>query len=230
MTFTMWLQSRLVAHGYNVRVDGSNGGETKAALIAFQGAAGLKITAVADDATVAALRLNPKQPGTAPVPAPLEAMPPWMAEMRRRAGLHEVRDNAKLMEWLKIGKYLGNPKELPWCGDAVETCFAKELPLEPLPSNPFWAQGWVKFDKPLADAHVGAVGVIRWSASAGHVGIVAAATATQVCLLGGNQSNAITLAWFPRSKFIGFRWPTTFPFKAYPPLKGGAAGDMAGTR
>lgn len=230
MTFVEWLQSRLVAHGYKIRVDGSNGGETKAALLSFQRAAGLKQTAAADPDTVAALRMNPKQPSALPAPAPDEPMPPWMAEMHRRMGLHEGRNNASLIEWLKIGKYLGDPKELPWCGDAVETCFAKELPLEPLPANPFWAQGWIKFGKGLADPHVGAVGVIRWSASAGHVGIVAAAKAAQVCLLGGNQSNAITLAWFPRSKFIGFRWPTTFPFKVYPSLKGGAAGDMAGTR
>ncbi|WP_187967835.1 peptidoglycan-binding protein [Aquibium microcysteis] len=230
MTFTEWLQGRLVAHGYRIRVDGQNGGETKAALIAFQQTAGLRVTAVADEKTVAALRMNPRQGSAAPAPAPEQTMPPWMAEMHRRMGLHEVRDNAVLIAWLKIGKFLGNPAELPWCGDGVESAFVKGLPLEPLPANPFFAQNWIKFGWGMADAHVGAVGVIKWSPAAGHVGIVADSNRTDVCLLGANQSNAVTLAWFPRSNFIGFRWPKTFPLKAYPPLKGGKAGDMAGTR
>ena len=99
-------------------------------------------------------------------------MPPWLLEMNRRMGLHEGRDNRALSAWLRIGRFLGDPAKLPWCGDAVETAIVKTLPDEPVPSNPFWAQAWKAFGIDAGGPIVGSIGVIRWSAKAGHVGIV----------------------------------------------------------
>lgn len=240
MNFTEWLQSRLVAHGYAIEVDGAIGAETIGALRAFQRKAKIPETGNADAATVKALRLDPSgEPDDKPAPkAPAEAMPPWMAEMARRKGLHEGRDNAELTEWLKAGKALGNPAKLPWCGDAVETAIVKTLPAEVVPINPFWAQAWASFGIDAKGPRVGAIGVIRWSKTAGHVGIVAAydAKKNRVLLLGGNQSNAITLRWFAmgnpkKTGFIAFRWPKTFPVKTYPALTAAAgSGSAAATR
>jgi len=234
MTFEQWLQSRLTAHGYAVGpVGGAFGAKSRAALVNFQRANRLKPSGMADAPTVAALKANPAGETRPVAPAPAERMPPWMAEMYRRKGLHETRDNGALASWLRVGRFLGNPAKLPWCGDAVETAIAKTLPDEPVPDNPFWAQGWARFGTQAGPTDVGAIGVIRWSARAGHVGIVAAydASRRRVLLLGGNQSDAITLSWFPLSKFIAFRWPSTFPRKAYPPLDAkGNSGSLAGTR
>lgn len=232
MTFEKWLQTRLNVHGARLVVDGDWGRNSIAALKAFQAKRRLSVSGVADKATVDALRLAPPQSNATISPPPAEVMPPWMAEMHRRSGLHEVRDNAALIDWLKIGRYLGNPKTLPWCGDAVESAIAKVLPEEPLPSNPFWAQAWKNFGRDVSEPIVGSIGVIRWSASAGHVGIVAGVSGSTVNLLGGNQSNAINVTGFARSKFIAFRWPSTYAVKAYPALKGTAlaSGGLAGTR
>lgn len=231
MEFNKWLQSRLTAHGCPVPVDGIWDRPDIDQLKAFQKRRGLPVRGVADAATIAALKTNPDAPGSAVQP-PAETMPPWMAEMHRRMGLHEVRDNAVLSAWLKIGRFLGNPANLPWCGDAVESCIAKVLPAEPLPANPFFAQSWASFGVDVGQPIVGAIGVIRWSASAGHVGIVAGVDGNTVNLLGGNQSNAINVSAFPRAKFIGFRWPKSFPVKPYPALKGRAVGmaDEGATR
>lgn len=237
MDFTKWLQSRLVAHGYAVDVDGAIGAETRWAIIAFQKARKLKQSGQADTATVNALRANPPKAVAAGAPKvgpkPVETMPPWMAEMYRRMGLHEKRNNAELAEWLKAGKALGDPARLPWCGDAVETAIVKTLPDEVVPTNPFWAQAWKDFGSDVKEPIVGAIGVIRWNKSSGHVGIVAGydPKTKKVTLLGGNQSDAITLATFPLSKFIAFRWPKTCARRSYPPLSGKAAsGSHAGTR
>lgn len=224
MTFEMWLQHRLVANGASIAIDGDWGRNSIKALRDFQAAKGLPLTGVADEPTVKALR------GTASK-TPESKMPPWMAEMHRRMGLHEVRDNKSLISFLKIGRYLGNPKNLPWCGDAIESAIAKVLPSEPLPSNPFWAQAWRDFGIATGNPVVGSIGVIRWSSSSGHVGIVAGAEGNKIHLLGGNQSNAINITAFAKDKFIAFRWPSTYPWKTYPPLKGsGLAGDFANTR
>lgn len=232
MSFAEWLQSRLVAHGASIDVDGALGPATRAAIIAFQRARKIKQTGVADDVTIAALRSEPGK--RAAVPERAEEIPPWMAEMHRRKDLHEVRDKAALVSWLKIGKFLGDPAKLPWCGDAIETAIVKTLPNEPVPNNPFWAQGWKDFGIDAGGPRVGAIGVIRWNATSGHVGIVAAydAARKRVLLLGGNQSNAITLSWFTLSSFIAFRWPKSYPMRAYPALRadGSSTGSHAGTR
>lgn len=232
MTFETWLQSRLVAYGYKIGVDGVIGPETTGALKDFQRKRKIRQTGVADKETISALRLEPSKSGKVrkTLEVPTEDMPPWMAEMWRRKGLHEARDNKTLTEWLRAGRLLGNPAKLPWCGDAVETCIVKTLPDEPVPNNPFWAQAWANFGVGV-DPIVGSIGVIRWSSRAGHVGIVADASASRITLLGGNQSNAITLSSFPRSKFIAFRWPKTYPVKHYQPVTGKAgAGSHKGTR
>lgn len=228
MTFVAWLQGRLTAHGFPTVADGDWGRASIEALKSFQKSRGLNVSGVADTITIKALRLNPDAPATAVAP-PTEDMPPWMAEMHRRMGLHEVRDSAVLTAFLKIGQFLGNPASLPWCGDAVESVIAKTLPSEPLPANPFFAQNWAKFGTDVKVPLVGAIGVIRWSANSGHVGIVAGIDGQKVHLLGGNQSNAINVSSFDRSKFIAFRWPKTHSVKAYPPLKGKATGILTET-
>ncbi|MCB1460889.1 MAG: peptidoglycan-binding protein [Nitratireductor sp.] len=230
MTFIEWVQYRLNVHGADPKlsVDGDWGALTRLAMASFQKSSGLRVTRIADKATVAALRNPPGSAGLPDgvghgLPDPAETMPPWLAEMTRRMGLHERSNNKTLSDWLMIGKYLGNPAKLPWCGDAIETCFVKTLPDEPLPSNPFWAQAWAKFGKDTR-ARVGAVGVIRWSAKSGHVGIVAAVERDRIMLRGGNQSDMIKDSWFPRSKFMAFRWPQTFQITDYPSIK---AGDVS---
>lgn len=66
MNFEQWLQSRLTAHGYPVGViDGKLGKITVAALKAFQKAKGIVPSGIANEATVAALRLS----STASVPS-----------------------------------------------------------------------------------------------------------------------------------------------------------------
>jgi uncharacterized protein (TIGR02594 family) len=234
MKFENWLQSRLIAHGAQISSDGDWGRSSIIALQAFQKAQGLPETGVAGTATIEALRQEPtKSTFAAPVPLWSEPrMPPWMAEMHRKMGLNEVKDNAALSSWLRsFGRFLGDPKNLPWCGDAVESCIAKTLPSEPLPSNPFFAQAWAKFGKDVHGPVVGAIGVIKWSATSGHVGIVAGVTGDRVNLLGGNQSNSINITSFPISKFMAFRWPLTFPFQHYVALKGSAgSGNLDSTR
>lgn len=231
-TFEWWLQGRLIAHGHRIRQDGVIGGETKTALVAFQRSKHLRQTGVADKMTVDMLRMTPQGRDNVATPKPpAETMPPWMAEMHRKIGLHEKRDNAVLSAWLRIGKFLGDPAKLPWCGDAVETAIVKTLPFEAVPNNPFWAQDWRNFGIGLDGPKVGAIGVIRWANGSGHVGFVADWDATRICMLGGNQSDSINLTWFNRSVFIAYRWPKTFDYKVYPPLRGNAgSGSLAGTR
>ena len=137
--------------------------------------------------------------------------PPWITEGMKTLGWHEVNDKAKLAAWLKSGgKALGDPAKLPWCGDWAETTVAKTLPNEKLPENPFFAQNWATFGVPTPPVRW-CFGVIRWSPSSGHVCNILGQHGANYVVLGGNQRDRVSIAEFPKSAFIAFRMPATYP-------------------
>lgn len=234
------LQERLKHLGYyGGGIDDSDGPMTQQAVIDFKAAHGLLPRSYVGPLTLTKLiddNAHKKQPAptVGNAQTTTELMPPWMAELHRRMGLHEIRNNAALIDFLKIGRFLGNPRNLPWCGDAVESALLKALPdqADKVPKNPFWAQGWKDYGIDVGVPLVGSIGVIRWNAKAGHVGFVAGVSDGYVYLLGGNQNNAINIAKFPASKFIAYCWPADYAVKIYPPLKGQAieTADYRSTR
>ena len=118
------------------------------------------------------------------------------------------------MDWLKRdGRSLGDPSKNPWCGDFVETSIRMGLPDEPLlaalGTNPYWARNWLLFGrdtKPIS----GAVLVFE-RGSGGHVGFAIGQDDTHFFVLGGNQSEAVTIARNAKSRLLGARWPATYP-------------------
>lgn len=215
---TTALQRALAALGRNPGpIDGKFGALTRKALVSFQAQSGLKPDGILGPQTDAALRAALREAGKPPVAIVpgLQSAPPWYQELLRRKGLHEVRDRSGLMAWLRSdGKTLGDPAKLPWCGDAIETAIALTLPTEPLPSNPYLARNWLKFGVPLGRPALGAV-IVFWRGSktgtSGHVGLYAGEDAEAYHVLGGNQSNAITIARLDKGRVLGFRWPAKFP-------------------
>ena len=139
---------------------------------------------------------------------------PWITEAKTALGRHEARDRSWLMDWLKRdGRSLGDPSKTPWCGDFVETCIRIALPDEPLlgalGSNPYWARNWLLFGQ--------ATKPIPWAVlvfergSGGHVGFAVGRDDTHFHVLGGNQSDAVTIARLAKSRLLGARWPATVP-------------------
>lgn len=213
------IQAILVGLGYDLGktgpmgngVDGAFGAKSRNALKQFQARRGLAETGVVNSSTETALREAARGPvSTKPVD------PPWHAELLRRKGLHEVRNRTTLMAWLRSdgGKTLGDPAKLPWCGDAIATCLALTLPDEPQPVNPYLARNWMKFGKAMTTPAVGAV-LVFWrgarNGTSGHVGLYVGEDAGALHVLGGNQSNAITIARLDRTRLLGMRWPTSYP-------------------
>jgi len=151
-------------------------------------------------------------------PKPISGSPatdlPWMAEAKRVLGRHETRDNGWLRNWLRSdGKTLGDPSKLPWCGDFVETCLRLALPGEPFPGalgqNPYWARNWGYLGRSILPTY-GSV-LIFERGSGGHVGFAVGQDASSLYVLGGNQSNAVTVARLDKARLLGARWPATFP-------------------
>lgn len=214
---TTAVQRALLALGYKPGpIDGKFGALTRKALVGFQANSGVKPDGIFGPVTEAALRealATIGKPVANSAPGPVA--PPWHQELLRRKGLHESRDRSSLMAWLRSdGRTLGDPARLPWCGDAIETAIALTLPTEPLPSNPYLARNWLKFGVPLGRPALGAV-MVFWRGSktgtSGHVGLYTGEDAQAYHVLGGNQSNAITIARLDKSRLLGFRWPARFP-------------------
>ena len=152
---------------------------------------------------------------------------PWIAEAKTALGRNEARDRSWLMDWLKRdGRSLGDPGKNPWCGDCVETCIRMALPNEPLlgalGANPYWARNWLIFGQ-AAQPITGAV-LIFERGSGGHVGFAVGQNDTSFYVLGGNQSDAVTVARIAKSRLLGARWPATVPVRPLrlPTMKPGA--------
>ena len=157
----------------------------------------------------ALLAANGRAASVAP-PGPL----PWITEAKSALGRHEARDRFWLMDWLKRdGRSLGDPSKNPWCGDFVETCIRMALPDEPLlgalGTNPYWARNWLLFGREVQPI-IGAV-LIFERGSGGHVGFAIGQDDTHFYVLGGNQSDAVTIARIAQSRLLGARWPATYP-------------------
>jgi uncharacterized protein (TIGR02594 family) len=202
MTFEKWLQTKLSEGGYPVTVDGIIGRKTIAALQAFQAAHSINPTGTATPETINALRAVSAIASSQDDEVIATRNPPWVAEALRYLGESE---GTKAMD-----KRLNlKSAAIPWCGAFVGMVMATTLPKEALPKNQLWARDWLKFGQKVADPHKGNVAVFS-RGSGGHVGFVVGHDKTNLHILGGNQSNSVSIAKIAKSRLLGYRWPVTF--------------------
>ncbi|OHV85818.1 TIGR02594 family protein [Ensifer sp. LCM 4579] len=218
-SFDAWLIKRLAAHGaYRAAQDSTHGRGVIAALKEFQRKLSLPVTGTATAVTVAALRRDPRSGGNSAVAgeAPkIPAEPVWMREARRHMGLKEIagpKSSATIMSWAKrfggwIVSFYTND-DIPWCGLAVGHWIAVTLPEEQLPSNPLGALNWSKFGRGLTEPALGAILTFK-RPGGGHVGLYAGEDGTHYHVLGGNQSNSVSVTRIEKTRCQAIRWPTT---------------------
>src|SRR5690606_28825608 len=122
----------------------------------------------------------------------------------------EVRggaDNPRIAAYFRdAGETTRHKDEVPWCAAFVGACLERAGISG---SRSLMARSCLRWGAPLDDGRIGAVAVLSRGAdpSAGHVGFLLGETASHVCLLGGNQGDAVTVAAFPKSRLLGLRWP-----------------------
>jgi uncharacterized protein (TIGR02594 family) len=207
------IQQALQAAGFNPGpVDGIRGRKTIAAIKEFQKAHGLTVDGIVGPQTAAKLF-----PGGPPAVEPF-AIPstmPWLQEAFHLIGTRErpgAGSNEAILGWahdLDLTSY--DDDDIPWCGLFVAHCIGSQLPEESMPTNPLGARNWAQFGQ-TATSQLGAV-MVFWRKSRtsglGHVGFYWAEDDSTYHILGGNQSNAVTIARLQKERFLAARWPET---------------------
>ena len=107
--------------------------------------------------------------------------------------------------------------ETAWCAAFLGSCLERAGLAS---TRSLMARSYLTWGEPLGEFRTGAIAVLSRTAdpTLGHAGFLIGETADSIILLGGNQSDAVTVEVFPRSRLLGLRWPTTGIPEATPPV------------
>lgn len=204
------IQTMLKTQGFDPGpIDGQIGRRTIAAVKAFQiQNPPLQVDGIPGPRTLAVLFKGHAELAAEPVDKLLSY--PWLDLAITKKGLNERTNNAELRKFLKSdGGSIGDPAQIPWCGDFVETCIALTLTRESLPTNPYLARNWEHFGQQLKPTFA-AVGVF-WRGDRhginGHVAFLVGQAKGLYYILGGNQSNSISITSIAQDRLLSARWP-----------------------
>jgi uncharacterized protein (TIGR02594 family) len=225
-------QGRLADLGYYAgRIDGEPGPLTSLALSRFKKRHGMAERDYPGPLTMAALwspDAKPEEPvGTA---TGTGLVPPWLVVARQLLGTREVpgkASNSVITGWAKDLDTWFPGDDIPWCGLFVAHCMSKGAPGEPQDFNRLGARAWRAFGEESGPL-LGAVTVL-WRTHPtqsvnGHVGFLTGISddGKHIRLLGGNQGDTVSEAWFPASRLLGYRVPADYAGPAAPRAKVGA--------
>lgn len=183
---------------------------TVQAVKAFQKANGLKQDGVVGPLTQQALTGSPSTSGAST--AAENSLLVWYEEAFNLIGTRErpgPGSNRKLLQWAKDLNIDYEDDDIPWCGLFVGHCIGATLPDEESPVRLLSARSWRRFGESCAPMR-GAV-LVFWRGSPegglGHVGFYHSEDKDAYHLLGGNQSNAVSLARVSKKRLLAARWP-----------------------
>ncbi|MFA5951331.1 MAG: TIGR02594 family protein [Hyphomicrobium sp.] len=138
--------------------------------------------------------------------------PAWLEHAWRELGEEErsggAAHNARI---LALYRDAGHPEitadEVAWCaafaGASLERAGVRC-------TRSLLARSYLEWGAPLHEPRLGAIAVFSRSSdpSLGHVGFWIGEAGNDIVLLGGNQSNAVTVTPMPKARLLGLRWPS----------------------
>lgn len=136
--------------------------------------------------------------------------PAWLAEAWREFGQVEGAGSRHNPRIVKLYRDAGHPSvtndEVAWCAAFVGACLARSGNAA---TGSLMARSYAQWGKAIDDPQYGAIAVLTRTSdpALGHVGFVVGVTADKLFLLGGNQSDAVSVAEFARSRLVAVRLP-----------------------
>ncbi len=136
--------------------------------------------------------------------------PDWLVHALSWLGVSERPGRAADPGIIAFYRDAGHPEvsddSVAWCAAFAGACLARS---GIAPTGSLRARSYLDWGRPLDVPRRGAVVVLsRGSNRAlGHVGFLVEARGDKVLILGGNQGDKVSVAAFPRSRVLGYRWP-----------------------
>jgi uncharacterized protein (TIGR02594 family) len=131
----------------------------------------------------------------------------------------EQRDSDRVREYLATcrgERRLLQKDSTAWCSAFVNWCFAQ---LQMPRTHSLAARSWLDYGRGRNDYRFGSV-IVLWRGAPlpasiknapGHVGFVERWDGENVYVLGGNQSNRVSIKPYPHSRVLSVRWPDWVP-------------------
>lgn len=196
-------------------IDGMWGRLTLAAIKKFQAQHGLDVDGIVGPRTADLLFGGKISPDGDNFPIPISL--PWLQTAFNLIGTREKlgrRSEEAILGWAHDLDMLSyKDDDIPWCGLFVAHCVGSQLQDESLPNIPLRALAWKNFGI-SATLTLGAV-MVFWRGSLtsklGHVGFYWAEDDDAFHILGGNQSNAVSVTRIAKNRLVQARWPKTVP-------------------
>jgi uncharacterized protein (TIGR02594 family) len=132
----------------------------------------------------------------------------WMPLALGELGVKELEgmaNNPRVLEYLRsteLDHELASEDSTPWCSGLVNWCvehagFAG--------TNSAAAKSWLDWGRPITTPRRGCITVLSRGRAGGHVGFFIESTPSALRLLGGNQSNEVSIAGFDKERLLGYR-------------------------
>jgi uncharacterized protein (TIGR02594 family) len=138
-----------------------------------------------------------------------EGAPKMLVEALKLFGIKEQpgdADNPEIINWAKETGLtrMYSTDSTPWCG-LLMAVVARRAD-KSFPPNPLWARNWAQFGVPSSEPGLGDVLVFS-RGNGGHVALYVGEDKKTFHVLGGNQSDAVTITRIEKSRLLAARRP-----------------------
>jgi uncharacterized protein (TIGR02594 family) len=136
--------------------------------------------------------------------------PAWLDHAWADLGISEIAGPRGSPRVLACFRDSGHPgitsDETAWCAAFVGACLNRA---GIRPSGSLMARSYLAWGQRCSPPRPGAIAVFSRGSdpSLGHVAFFLAAAGDEIVVLGGNQSDAVTVTRYPRSRLLDLRWP-----------------------
>jgi uncharacterized protein (TIGR02594 family) len=115
-------------------------------------------------------------------------------------------DNPEILAWAQETRLQNvySADSIPWCG-LFMAVVAKRSDKE-IPKDPLWARNWAKFGQEQIEAALGDVLVFK-RGNGGHVAIYVGEDNAAYHVLGGNQSDQVSITRIAKNRLLAIRRP-----------------------
>lgn len=135
---------------------------------------------------------------------------PWFAIAYAELGTREVvgsGDHPRIVEYLQSttlkAPYSAND-ETPWCSAFANWCVEQAGYAG---TDSAWARSWLNWGRRADAPATGCITVFERNVTSGHVAFFVSRAESRIKVLGGNQSDAVSIAEYPAAKLLGYRVP-----------------------